>query len=108
MRPTITRDATHNFQAPENWDAEKDGECGDLLVRAELYGESKIIQLVSAWKPSASELALLNAGGVVEVMLCVPNQPVMAVAVVEAAEPAAVIVDNREPITINEGAHGHG
>jgi len=107
MRPTVTRGATHNYQKPDNWNAEKDGECGDLQVRAETYGESKIIQLVSTWKPNSAELKLLKQGGVVEVMLLTPIQPPMAVSVVEPIEPALIkYVVPQGGLTINEIAHG--
>jgi hypothetical protein len=75
MKPTITRGATHNFQAPENWDASTDGPCGDLQVRAETFGERQIVELISTWKPTEHELARLNAGGVIEIGLCTTTQP---------------------------------
>lgn len=120
MKPTVTRGATHNFQAPENWVPETDGECGDLQVRAETFGERNIIELFSTWKPSDEERALIAAGGVIEVGICHPTQPVMQVHVVEPVEPALVpyvshegvadqaALDSAAPITINEEAHGHG
>lgn len=88
MRPTVTRGATHNFQKPENWDDEADGKCGDLQVRAEVYGERQVIELISTWKPSQHELFLLNAGGVIEVGLTTVSQPPMRLYVVDPVEPA--------------------
>lgn len=118
MRPTETRGATHNFTAPENWDADTEGPCGDLQVRAECFGEREVVELISTWKPTEHELAHLNAGGVVEIGLCVINQPPMRAYVVDPVNPALLpyvppqatepVTDERAPITINEDAHGHG
>src|ERR1700757_2469177 len=89
MRPTKTRGETNCFKAPKNWDPEKDGECGDLSVRVEYYGERKLIQHVSTWKPSAADLEFLNNGGVIECMLVAAGQPPMALAVVEPVDAPA-------------------
>jgi hypothetical protein len=111
MKPTVTRGATHNFQAPENWDASTDGPCGDLQVRADCFGERDIVELVSTWRPSADELVRLLHGGVVEIGLCVTTQPPMRAYVVDPVEPALVpyvhAQDEKAAITINEEAHGH-
>ena len=105
MRPTVTRNATHNFQKPENWDDEADGPCGDLQVRAETFGDREIVELISTWKPSAEELVRLNQGGVVEIGLCVTTQPPMRAYVVDPVEPA--LLKYVAPLTtINEDAHG--
>lgn len=107
MQPTVTRGATHNFQAPKNWDAEADGPCGDLQVRAEAFGDRQIVELISTWKPSPGELAALNAGGVIEIGLCVTTQPPMRVYVVEPVEKALLpYVAPQKSVTINEHAHG--
>lgn len=109
MKPTVTRGAQYNFQKPENWDDEKDGPCGDLQVRKDLYGSRGIVQCVSTWKPTPEELCMLNAGGVVELAICALDQPPCAVYAVMPVEPADVrVIDNRPAITINEEAHGHG
>jgi len=83
MIPTKTLGMTHAFSAPENWDADKDGKCGTLEVRMQLVGESRFVELVSTWKPSAEELAVLNAGGVIEIALAQATQCVMRAYVVE-------------------------
>ncbi len=125
MKPTVTRGATHNFQKPENWDEEKMGKCGDLQVRMDVFGGNEVnnIECFSTWKPSTEELAHLNQGGVIEVGLCVLNQPVMSVGVVDPVEPALIKYVSHEgtddaeldaqearpiSLTINEDAHGHG
>jgi hypothetical protein len=107
MRPTLTRDATHNFQAPENWQPETDGDCGDLQVRAETFGGREIVELFSTWKPNAEEVSKLMVGGVVEIGICTVTQPVMQVRVVDPV--VAPVTDERPAgLTINEEAHGHG
>lgn len=88
MKPTVTRGATHNFVAPENWQPDTDGQCGDLQVRAETFGERNIVELFSTWKPTDEERKLIAEGGVVEIGICAATQPVMQVGVVEPVEPA--------------------
>lgn len=112
MQPTVTRNATHNFQEPANWNEETDGKCGDLQVRADTFGDRQIVELFSTWKPSAAELAHLNAGGVIEIGICSVTQPAMQVGVVDPVEPALLkYVPHQppedKPITINEEAHGY-
>jgi hypothetical protein len=104
MKPTTTRGATNLYHAPENWDPETmGGECGDLEVRVETYGTAKNNECISTWKPSAEELLMLNAGGVVEIGLSVANQPVMRAYVVPPTMPPKPFA---RPIVINEHAHG--
>lgn len=103
MRPTFTLDATHKFVAPENWDPEKFGECGDLHVRVAPAPDNGIIESTSTWKPDAEDIVRINAGGVIEIALCIPNQCVMRAYVVDPFMPPAL---EPAPITINEHAHG--
>src|ERR1035437_5028050 len=114
MKPTITRGATNNVQSPENWDEGAFGKCNDLQVRMDVFegNETKLIECFSTWEPSAEELAHLNRGGVIEVGLCVLNQPVMrlnVVAPVSIQSTDQVSLDKSEPpvTTINEEAHGN-
>ena len=118
MKPTITRGATNNFQSPENWDEGAFGKCNDLQVRMDVFegNETKLIECFSTWKPSAEELAHLNRGGVIEVGLCVLNQPVMRVGVVDPVSyPTSTdmaggraLEESEPPVTtINEEAHGN-
>jgi hypothetical protein len=83
MRPTTTRNATHLFQAPANWNEETDGKCGDLQVRAETFGAREVVELFSTWGPTPDELAQLNRGGVIEIGICSATQPAMQVGVVD-------------------------
>lgn len=102
MRPTITRDFTHKYEAPANWN-DANGPCGDLMVRVGTYGPSHIIACTSTWKPTAEELLRLNAGGVIEIELSIPNQCVMQAYVVDPVEP---VKEPERHIVINEHAHG--
>ena len=79
MKWTNIEGKTHNFSKPKNWDDERDGPCGTFPVRVEEVGLYNFH--FSAWKPNAEELALLNAGGVVE-LCCVGHQPPVSVGVV--------------------------
>lgn len=90
MRPTVTREATHNFQAPKNWEPDSDGQCGDLQVRMETFGPRNVIELFSTWKPSDEERKLIAEGGVIEVGVCSNNQPVMQLCVVSPVPPELI------------------
>ena len=68
-----------DFAKPRTWDDERDGKCGVLPVRVEPHGLYNYHY--SAWKPDAEELALLNAGGAVE-LCCVGQQPPVSMSVV--------------------------
>jgi len=69
MEPTRIKNANRIYTAPTNWDVQKDGECLDLHARVISEG------IESAWKPSAAELAELNAGGVVVLRVYSVSQP---------------------------------
>lgn len=94
MRPTVTRGATNLYSAPENWDRDKDGTCGDLQVRRQFYAGSSrgITELISTWKPSGEELKMLNEGGVVELSLLAGDQPPCSLYVVAPVSPAEIII----------------
>lgn len=77
MIPRRIANATHHLGPPEGWDHEKDGKCDSLYVRqvGDVYE--------SAWEPTPTELAAINAGASiilrmkfaqVPVMLCVAGQ----------------------------------
>jgi hypothetical protein len=92
MRPANVKGKTINFTKPRGWDEKRDGACGILPVRVEAHGI--LNHHISAWKPGAEELALLNSGGVVE-LCCVGIQPPVCVSVVEAEPEAAAPVEPR-------------
>ncbi len=95
MQPTITRDATHTFAPPKNWDPEKDGPCGSLSARLEGYGRRALVQITSTWKPDAAELKLLNAGAVIELHLITESLPPAGLSVVAPVEVTEVEVPDR-------------
>lgn len=117
MKPTNTRGATNNFIKPENWSDDL-GVCGSLEVRAQLLA-GQWRSVTSTWKPSAEDLAMLNAGGVLEVTLLRTQQPPMSMEVVapiliEECAGGRLEIDvepvvkprTDKAITINEAAHG--
>ena len=71
MRPAAISGATHTFSAPKGWDESVSGPCADLDVRR----TDDICE--SAWRPTAEELAALNAGGVVVLSIMGGQPPVM-------------------------------
>jgi hypothetical protein len=67
--------------APKGWDEEKHGKCEPLPVFAEVVNGH--ICMTSAWKPSAEELASLNAGAAVALVIYGSVHPPVAVGVFE-------------------------
>ncbi len=63
MEVATIKGATHNPGAPLNW-TEANGACGALpiIYRTDSHGNP---ECVSAWKPTADELKVLNEGGFV-------------------------------------------
>lgn len=57
MLPIRIYGATHAFKAPEGWDEQKNGRCGEIAVRRDG------VMLQTAWEPTPFELQVLNAGG---------------------------------------------
>lgn len=55
--------ATRNLGAPKNWDDKRDGLCGVLPIRDTVIEGNRF--MVSAWLPTAEDLAALNAGAAV-------------------------------------------
>jgi len=63
MDVATIKGATHNPGAPLGW-TEENGSCGTLpiIYRKDSYGNN---ECVSAWKPTAQDLYILNNGGFV-------------------------------------------
>lgn len=93
--------ATHKFGPPGNWDAEQDGECRDLHVRAGSHGDRKLVTWTSAWRPTQEEIAKMMLGGEIEITLIGTQPPMLVEVVLDAPAP-----DERPHVTINEEAHG--
>jgi hypothetical protein len=72
MRPVPIKDQNADFAKPKDWDESVFGPCGSLPIRREVAGHNgrAYTSHFSNWKPSAEELAVLNAGGVVELECC--------------------------------------
>lgn len=75
MTPMFFHGHTNVIGAPEGWDHKAQGECDPLPVQAHDGG------LLSVWKPSAEELAVLVKGGGITINLGTFAQPVMGVGV---------------------------
>lgn len=100
MIPTSIQGATHRYSAPANWNEKDFGPCAVLEVRRQTLGTglNAVIECYSAWKPSAEELAVLNAGGSVEIGLVMPQQCAMRVGVV------GLVLEPIDPVGYDE--HG--
>jgi hypothetical protein len=63
MNPQMIPNYTRVLNKPDNWDESQLGECGALAVADCQDPDTKLHYMVSAWKPTESELAALNEGG---------------------------------------------
>lgn len=107
MQPTATRGATNLMHAPENWEEKETGlTCAPIEVRIDLHGPQMVKEYVCTWKPDAEDLARLNAGAAIELGIMADGQPPCILRVVDPV--CGYVGDLKEPITINEDAHGHG
>jgi hypothetical protein len=76
MLPLRMQGQTRALGAPSDWDADKSGHCSVLsIVDTEVAGHR---WMVSRWEPTPDELALLNAGGSVELWICGSAHPVVS------------------------------
>lgn len=82
MNPGKLEGANLSLGAPENWNAEKFGECVALPVL------DNGVTLQSIWIPDAEELAALNAGQPVLLTIYGRNHPAIAVGVLAAVQPS--------------------
>jgi hypothetical protein len=90
MQPVKIKDQNADFAKPKDWD-DRNGLCRSLPIRREIVedaGGRPFFSLRSNWKPGADELAVLNAGGVVE-LECVNIQPAVSMSVVPCADSEA-------------------
>ena len=62
--------------APKNWDEELDGHCGIIFVTDEIDVQSGLNFMYSVYKPTADDLAALNAGGVLRLGIAGNSHPV--------------------------------
>ena len=83
MYPVKVERETNIFKKPPDWDDEKNGVCMGLSVRKEQI--CGLHHHFSNWRPDAEELAILNAGGVIEIC-CVNVQPPLAVSAIAGVD----------------------
>lgn len=76
MNPTDFVGSTHALGAPADWDAEAMGPCMTLPVERTPDGWR------SLWRPTPEELALLKAGGAVELHVFGAGHPPVALGAV--------------------------
>lgn len=67
--------ATRTFGAPHDWDNTENGHCSGLPVRDVIQNGVKF--MVSAWEPSPAELAALNRGESIKLMISGSQHPVV-------------------------------
>ena len=75
MIPAPLAQATRVFKAPADWDAEKNGPCGDLQI-VDINGF-----MVSAWRPTREELVALTKGKPVLLAIAGSVHPVVSLGV---------------------------
>lgn len=81
MRPTQHPSNNRVLGAPKGWD-QKELPCGALPITDMVY--ENIPHVVSFWRPTADELAVLNAGGTVALWITGHTMPPVSL----GAEPA--------------------
>lgn len=81
MIPIEFTDANMKLVAPEDWD-EDDGPCNPLAV----FHDKENNAYLSCWKPSQAELEILNAGGVVALVIRGSVHPPVSLEAVETQE----------------------
>jgi hypothetical protein len=75
---------TRLLNKPADWDEERDGPCGSLAIRDETLHGSAV--MVSAWKPSAADIAKLQAGGLVMLYVVGTIHPPCGMEVADAGQ----------------------
>ncbi|MDR7101485.1 hypothetical protein J2X37_000635 [Croceicoccus sp. BE223] len=76
MIPKRHPKTTRYLGAPKGWNAETDGPCGHLSICDDRG------MMLSRWEPTPDELAVLNAGGAVELAVVGHAHPPVSLIVV--------------------------
>lgn len=77
MKPAMFREMTSVLGAPNDWDAEKHGECGGLPIAFDPSSGA----MTSCWVLEPEDIAALAAGGRVYLTVFANRHPVVAMAV---------------------------
>ena len=77
MNPVIIPNHTRALGAPRDWDAERDGECGVLVIRDAPCGA-----MLSHWLPTDDEMTALLEGAAIELSVFGRNHPPVMLSVV--------------------------
>lgn len=75
-------DGARPLGAPKDWDQQLDGACGVLPVLDAVDEQSGFNFMYSVWRPTAEELAALQAGGALRLGIMGSSHPVINMAVV--------------------------
>lgn len=81
MLPKRIDGFTRVFNAPQDWNQERDGMCGVLPIRDTMCSDGRY--MVSNWEPTPAELAALNAGAGVQLWIRGSVHPVVSLTVSE-------------------------
>lgn len=71
--------ANRSHGEPDGWDANERGPVGVLPTRDEEDEYSGLVFMVSQYKPTPEELALLNAGGSIRIGINCHKHPVIRI-----------------------------
>lgn len=77
--------ATRYLGAPKGWRPSQDGICGHLAIADVLCEAGPAME--SRWEPTPVELAILNAGGSVELRILGTGHPPVSLIAVPVEEP---------------------
>lgn len=72
---------TREIGKPSDWDERLDGPCISLPVRDEVEVISGVNFMLSLWRPTAEDLAVLNCGGMVALRIAGYVHPVISLEV---------------------------
>lgn len=72
---------TRRLKAPPDWDEEKNGKCDTLPITDAVHNGLPCV--MSFWKPTAEELAHLNANGQLMLQIVGKSMPPVIVGVIE-------------------------
>lgn len=81
MIPKRHPDTTRYLGAPAGWEPSRHGSCGHLSIADVQHVAGNI--MLSRWEPTAAELAVLNAGGSIELGVIGTIHPPVSIGVID-------------------------
>lgn len=76
-------DATREVGKPKKWDVDLDGPIISVSVHDYVDVQTGLPFMLTGWRPSADELAILNNGGYIALHIAGDGFPVMLIEAVE-------------------------